>query len=46
MMNKQAEDVIFKKLKELDCRVKELEKEKEERKTPPIIPPPVINKTK
>lgn len=41
MTNKQAED-IFGKLKELDRRVKKLEKAEEERKVPPVIPPPVI----
>jgi hypothetical protein len=44
MTNKQTED-IFGKLKELDRRVKKLEKESEEKNKPPVIPPPVI-KTK
>ena len=44
MTNKQAEE-IFGKLKELDRRVKKLEKAEEERNKPPVIPPPVI-KTK
>lgn len=44
MTNKTAEE-IFGKLKELDQRVKKLEKAEKERNTPPIIPPPVIKQT-